>query len=317
MNTGPADTRSPHLDLEDLIADVTGQPVAARAREHLARCEHCRTEADRWDLVASGVRGLMAATPEAAPPVRPRPTRLRMGPGRRTMLAAAAAALVVIGGGYWATTALTRHASSTVVTAISGCTGLELASGTLERVNNGGLVIKTAGGQPVTVTTTPSTKVSVAGALRSDITDGASVIALGPRSGGTIAAASVTVGLPPGPASGPGALKVTPPPGWGAVRGTVSDAGAGGFTVVTSAGTRVPVTTSGDTRVVLPRASLGQLQAGVPTVAVGHAGPHRTLSAVWVLQQPPGPLQLHINVTTRGCSPASLADALATAFSGG
>jgi hypothetical protein len=317
MNTGPADTRSPHLDLEDLIAEVTGQPVDGRAREHLARCEHCRAEANRWDLVASGVRGLAAATPEAAPPARPRPARLPVGPRRRTVLAAAAAALVVLGGaGYWATTALTRHASSTVLTAVSGCSGLELAHGTLERVN-GNLVIKTASGQPVTVTTTPSTKVSVAGPLRSDITDGASVIALGPRSGGTIAAASVTVGLPPGPSSGPGALKVTPPPGWGVARGTVANTGIGGFTVVTPGGTRVPVTTSGGTRVVVPRASLGQLQAGLATVAVGHAGPHRTLSAVLVLQQPPGPLQVHFNVTTRGCSPASLADALATAFSGG
>jgi len=317
MNTGPADTRSPHLDLEDLIAEVTGQPVNGRARAHLARCEHCRAEANRWDLVASGVRGLAAATPEAAPPAPARPTRLRVGPRRRTVLAAAAAALVVLGGaGYWATTALTRHAPSTVFTAVSGCAGLELAHGTLERVN-GSLVIKTASGQPVTVTTTPSTKVSVAGALRSDITDGASVIALGPRSGGTIAAASVTVGLPPGPSSGPGALKVTPPPGWGVARGTVADAGTGGFTVVTSGGTRVPVTTSGGTSVVVPRASLGQLQASVATVAVGHAGPHRTLSAVLILQQPPGPLQVHIHVTTRGCSPASLADALATAFSGG
>ncbi|HEY7015699.1 MAG TPA: hypothetical protein VH480_23225 [Streptosporangiaceae bacterium] len=317
MNTGPADTRSPHLDLEDLIAEVTGQPVDGRAREHLARCEHCRAEANRWDLVASGVRGLAAATPEAAPPARPRPTRLPVGPRRRTVLAAAAAALVVLGGaGYWATTALTRHASSTVLTAVSGCSGLELAHGTLERVN-GNLVIKTASGQPVTVTTTPSTKVSVAGPLRSDITDGASVIALGPRSGGTIAAASVTVGLPPGPSSGPGALKVTPPPGWGVARGTVADAGTGGFTVVTSGGTRVPVTTSGSTTVVVPRASLGQLEAGVATVAVGHVGPHRMLSAILVLQQPPGPLQVHINVTARGCSPGSLADALATAFSGG
>ena len=52
------------------------------------------------------------------------------------MLAAAAAALVVLGGaGYWATAALTRHTPSTVLTAVSGCAGLELANGTLERVN--------------------------------------------------------------------------------------------------------------------------------------------------------------------------------------
>ena len=77
------------------------------------------------------------------------------------------------------------------------------------------------------------------------------------------------------------------------------------------------MTTSGGTLVVVPHASLGQLQAGAAIFAVGHAGPHGTLSAIWVLQQPPGPLQVHINVTARGCSPASLADALATAFSGG
>ena len=53
MNAGPADT---HLDLGDLIAEVTGQAVDDRAREHLARCEHCRAEANRWDLVAGGGR---------------------------------------------------------------------------------------------------------------------------------------------------------------------------------------------------------------------------------------------------------------------
>ena len=56
MNAGPAGTRSPHLDLGDLIAEVTSQPIDDRAREHLARCEHCRAEASRWDLVAAGVR---------------------------------------------------------------------------------------------------------------------------------------------------------------------------------------------------------------------------------------------------------------------
>jgi hypothetical protein len=78
MNAGPADTRSSHLDLEDLIAEVTGRPVDARAREHLTRCEHCRAEANRWDLVAGGVRGLAAAAPEPAQPSQPRPTRPRV-----------------------------------------------------------------------------------------------------------------------------------------------------------------------------------------------------------------------------------------------
>ena len=69
MNTGHADA---HLDLEDLIAEVTGQAIADRAREHLTRCEHCQLEANRWNLVADGVRDLTAATPEAAQPARSR-----------------------------------------------------------------------------------------------------------------------------------------------------------------------------------------------------------------------------------------------------
>ena len=68
MNADHADTRSAHLDLEDLIAEVTGQAIGARAREHLASCELCRTETTRWNLVAEGVRGLAAAAPEEARP---------------------------------------------------------------------------------------------------------------------------------------------------------------------------------------------------------------------------------------------------------
>jgi hypothetical protein len=63
MNADTADTRFPHLDLEDLIAEVTGQPVGDRARAHLAGCEHCQLEAKRWNLVAGGVRDLAASVP--------------------------------------------------------------------------------------------------------------------------------------------------------------------------------------------------------------------------------------------------------------
>src|ERR1700677_5168542 len=62
MNTDP------HLDLGDLVAEVTGQPVGDRARAHLAACEHCQLEANRWNLVVDGVRGLAAAAPAAAAP---------------------------------------------------------------------------------------------------------------------------------------------------------------------------------------------------------------------------------------------------------
>ena len=321
MNTDPAGTRSAHLDLEELIAEITGQPITGRAREHLATCEQCQLEASRWNLVARGVRGLAAGAPEASQPAQPRRTRQHAlaGPRRRTMLAAAAAALVLIGGvGYAAITTLSRHGSGPVLTAVTGCTGVELATGTLEQVSGHGLVIKTASGQPVTVATTGSTTVTVAGALRRDITDGAAVIALGPRSGATIAAASVTLGPPPRRAGGNGTLRVTPPPGWGVARGTVADAGTAGFTVVTPGGTRVAVTTSGGTTVVIPRATLAQLHTGVTTIALGHPGPRWTLSALGVLQQPPGSMQVHFSPgAARGCPPASIAGAIAAALGSG
>jgi Domain of unknown function (DUF5666) len=335
MNAGPADT---HLDLGDLIAEVTGQPVDDRAREHLARCEHCRAEANRWDLVAGGVRRLAAATPEPAQPAQParpggpRHTRLRVlaGPRRRTVLAASvAAALVLLAAvGYGAssfvhiTFGAAGTGAGTVLTAVNGCTGLEQAVGTLEQVNGTSLVIKTASGQPVTVTTTASTFVSMSGALLSDITDGASVMVRGPRSGGTIEAVIVTVGPP---------FSAVNSPGFVPVRGTVSDANSAGFTLVTPTGTRVRVTTSADTLVVVPHASLGQLQHGATIFALGHAGPDGTLSAravAAVSQLPPGvPPGLHapagahrhisVHMRTRGhvrdCSPSVIAAGLVSA----
>jgi len=335
MNAGPADT---HLDLGDLIAEVTGQAIDDRAREHLARCEHCRAEANRWDLVAGGVRGLAAATPETAQPARPgglRHTRPRglagsrlAGSRRRAVLAASvAAALVLLAAvGYGASRFIhirfgtPGNGAETVLTAVSGCAGLEQAAGRLEQVNGTSLVVKTASGQPVTVTTTASTFVSMSGALRSDITDGASVMVRGPRSGGTIEAVIVTVGPPFGAVSSPGYVPV---------RGTVSDASPAGFTLVTSSGTRVPVTTSADTLVVVPHATLGQLRHGATIFALGHAGPDGTLSAravAAVTQLPPGvppgvhalpgahlhiSVHMHVNGPAHGCSPSAIVAALA------
>jgi hypothetical protein len=317
MNADPADTRSPHLDLEDLIAEVTGRAKDDRAREHLTHCEHCRAEAGRWDLVAGGVRGLTAATPEPAPPAWPRHTRPRVltGPRRRTLMAAAAAALVLGAVGYGATTTLTRHPPGAVLTAVSGCATLEQANGTLERVSGSSLVIKTAGGRPVTVTTTASTSVSMSGALLSDITDGASVMVHGLGSGATITAAIVTVGPPFGAVN---------PPGFVTVQGTVSDASTAGFTVVTSSGTRVPVTTGGNTLVVVPHAGLGRLPTGSTIFALGDAGPDGTLSAKGVAalsQLPPGPgprlhVSAHVHASVRDCSPGSIADAISAIGAG-
>jgi hypothetical protein len=352
-------TDFPHLDLADLIGEAAGQEAGDRVLEHLASCGDCRAEADRWNLVADAVRALADATPEVAPPTRPRHTgrHVLADPRRRSALAAgAAAALVVLGAaGYGAAAALTGQAPSSagagaraaVLTAVSGCAGLKQASGTLERVNGDRLVIETPGGRPVTVTTTASTLLSVmSGAPLSDITDGAPVTVLGSYSDGAIAAGNVTVGqtkpvlggptkgdssavktksgggpvVQAKPKSGTGSVGSTKPAPNGIVQGTVADAGAAGFTVVTSSGTRVPVTTSGDTLVSVLHASLGQLRTGAATVAVGYVEPDGALSATAVLQpksKKPGSGPLHPAISVNGCSPASIDSALTAAFVSG
>ena len=306
MNTDPTDTGYSHLDLEDLIAGAAGQPVGDRAREHLARCEHCQCEANRWTLVADGVRGLAAAAPETAQPARPRRTRGRVlaGPWRRTMLvagSAAAAFVLLVGVGIVAGLVhvnLSGPGTGPVLTAVTGCSQLE-------QVKGGSLVIKAAGGRAVTVTTTATTFMSSSGALLSDITDGASVMVRGSGSGGTIRAAIVTVGQP---------FSAVNPPGFVPVQGTVSDASTAGFTLVTSSGTRIPVITSGDTLVVIPHASRGQLRAGASIFALGHAGPDGTLSATAVaaVSQLSSGAHIRESVKVKDCSPRSIEEALGT-----
>ena len=345
MNADPADTQSPHLDLEDLIAEAAGQPVSAPAREHLARCEQCRTEANRWNLVADGVRGVPAATPEVAQPVpeatqaapgaaqpapgaaqptRPRRIRPRVRTGmRRGVLLAggAAAAAVVIGVAGYAVGAV--HISFgngpgpvTNLTAVGGCSGIEEATGTLEQASGGSLILKTASGQPVTLTTTASTFAAMSGALVGDIRDGAPVKVTGPRTDGTIAA--LLVATTPGASASLQRVNQSVPDSV-TVQGTVADASAAGFTVVTASGALVPVTTAGDTNVNVLGVSPGQLQAGAMTVALGSAGPDGTLSAQAVVQPmigvvtgPPGApgAQRNISISSKAahdCSPADLA----------
>ena len=327
MNTDPASTHSSHLDLDDLLAEVNSQAIGDRAREHLATCEHCRAEANRWSLVAGGVRGLAAAAPAPAPPAQAWHTRQHAlaGPRRRiTLAASAAAALVLIGGaGYGVSAALAGHAPGTArtgtartgtntadLTAVSGCARLKQADGRLEQVTGTSLVLKTASGQPVTVTTTASTKITIFHAPLSDITDGMSVIVLGHRSGGTFAAANVNVGLARSARhelqlAGPGT----------ALQGTVSDAGSAGFTVVTSAGTRIPVITTSATKVLILRASLSELMSRGRTIAVGQAASNGTLSAIVVLQTLGKVLRDKLQVN--GCSPASVDDAVTSALAFG
>ncbi len=309
MNADPTDTRYPHLDLEDLIAGAAGQPIGDRARDHLAGCEHCQLEANRWNLVADGVRGLAAAAPGTAQPARPRRTgqRVPAGPWRRAMLVAgsAAAALVLLIGLGEVTGVVHVHfgnnGTETVLTAVTGCAQLQQADGTLEQVNGSSLVIKTASGQPVTVITTATTFVSMSGALLGDIRDGASVMVRGHSSGTTIKAAIVTVGPP---------FSAVNPAGFVPVQGTVSDASTVGFTLVTSGGTRVPVTTSGGTLVVIPHARPGQLQPGTTIFAVGRAAPDGTLTARAVAAVSQLPSGAQIGVSVKDCSPRSIDEAL-------
>ena len=334
MNAPPSTAHSPHLDLADLIAEVTGQSVGDRVPEHLATCERCRVEANRWDLVASGVRGLAAAAPEVAPPARPRHAEppVPAAPRRRTMLVASAAALVLLGGaGYGVAAGLTGLApgitrtgtqpatrtgtTATALTAVSGCAGLKQADGTLAQVNGGSLVIETASGQPVAVTTTASTMASISAAPLSDVTDGATVTVVGHSSDGTIVAKRVNVGSPlRRPVSG--SMTFLLPPGMAGAHGTVSDTSATGFTVVTSGGVRVPVTTSGGTAVHVVHASLSQLQPGASTIAAGYVGPGGTLSAI-VVAQPPSGLAGSMHLDLRGCTPASIDQAYASALVSG
>jgi predicted anti-sigma-YlaC factor YlaD len=326
MNPNHADTRDPHLDLGNLLAGAANQPVSDSAREHLARCERCQREATRWNLVAQGVRGLAAAaTPETASPApRERIRRRVPRPVRHGLLVAgsvAAALVLFLGVGELAGFVQVNLNSSapstnTTLTAVAGCSQLELAEGTLELVNGNRLVIKGASGQRVVVTTTPTTFMSMSGALLNEIKDGASVMVRGSRSDGSITADSVVVGQP---------FSALSLPGSGPVQGTVSDASSSGFTLVTSAGTRIPVTTSSVTLVAIPHATPGQLQPGGAILAIGRAGRDGTLAAkavAAIYQFSSGPrLGATARARAKGCSTRSIDDALgaiaAMAASGG
>jgi hypothetical protein len=294
-----------HLDLEELLAEADGEALTDQAREHLAACALCHAEAARWDTVAGGVRAVMSAVPETT---RPSPRLLvRAARKRRTVMAAGAAAgLLLIGGASYALTRPAPAAPEATLTAVSGCAGLKEASGTLEQVNGTSVVIKTASGRPVTVTTSASTRISAFAAPLSDITDGASVVVMGHRSGGTIAAQHVVIGNPFRKGKG----KLTIPPGLASAQGTVQDARPGAFTVVTSDGTRVPVTTSSQTKVTLLRASLTQLKPGAFTLAIGQLAPDGTLQAMGVSQPP----NRNVRYVFQGCTPASIGTAITMAL---
>ncbi len=72
------------------------------------------------------------------------------------------------------------------------------------------------------------------------------------------------------------------------------------------------MTTSGATLVIVPHASVGQLQVGATIYAVGHVGPDGTLSVkgVAAITQLPSGGRLSVSASGRHCSPASIAAAL-------
>lgn len=214
------------------------------------------------------------------------------------------------------------------LTAVSGCPGLAATSGTLERVTGSSLVLKTPGGEPVTVTTSTSIKISrqVTGTV-SDITDGAQVIVHGTGSDGVIAAQRISIGplprvhgqLPPRhrrgrPRGGHPDGRPRSPARGGIANGTVTDASTGSFTVIMPGGFHVPVTTSGSTTVyTLATATLGQLRTGEFVIAVGSAKADGALAAATVEQGADVPHIQHGNGIVPqpwlGCSPAAVATA--------
>lgn len=315
MNTDATDLGNGHVGLEELIASAAGRPVSDDARRHLAACERCQREEKRWTLVAEGVRGIAAAAPETPRLHVSRPVSARRrAPWRRAlvMVASAAAALVLlIAVGEVAGVVHVRFGNGTepVLTAVTGCAGLEQAQGTLTQVDGSRLVVQTASGQSVTVTTSASTFISRSGALLSTITDGSSVMVHGDSSGRTLQAAIVTVGQPFSAVSPVGHAPFV------AAQGTVSNASSNGFTLVTSDGTRLEVTTSPSTLVVIPHATTGQLSLGNSIVALGSPA-DGTLSAraVAATSQFPG---LNMRMSVKNCSPHSIIEALAAISAAG
>ncbi len=107
---------SRHLDLADMVAEVSSGPADEQVRGHLAICAGCRAESGSWAAVASGVRYLAAdvTVPTGAAwesaltgtcgqrrrlgrlgPDRPVRSRRPLRPGRRELIAAATAAAAV------------------------------------------------------------------------------------------------------------------------------------------------------------------------------------------------------------------------------
>lgn len=335
---------SPHLGLEDLIARLDDAPMDDAARMHLFSCPACRAEAARWKTAADGVRtfvGSCAAPPWqsvdifSAPrrpagrsPWRSRPSRsnpLR----RRYMLAISAGALALAIGAACVIGSLAPSSSPVPsvaaspepsapavptapnpadgIDAVTGCSGLELTTGTLS-AGEGGTTLEVAaaaGGVPVPVPveTSGSTQImrqedgsasdiangdrAAVRGTRTDWTVAASVVGIAPDGSDVVPIPAVEVALPGLDSAGPsGTESAGAGVGLGLTTGTVEAVSSGGFTLATANGTEITVTTSTSTPVVeLVDSQAGQLIPGYAIAAVGILGADDTLVADAVVQQ--------------------------------
>lgn len=99
---------SPHLTLEDLVAEVNGESLNEAARAHLADCPICQKELERWTSVAGGVRDFFTGAPEPSESIaswttesQPLPEQdspASLGNRRKKLVAGVAAGIVLLGG---------------------------------------------------------------------------------------------------------------------------------------------------------------------------------------------------------------------------
>jgi hypothetical protein len=290
-----------HLTIEELTAYVNGAAVDAESQAHVAGCGSCQTETARWGKVAGGVR-LLTASPDPLPPLADvTATSSPLWTSRRAVLAAAAAVAILLVTVY-GLTSVPRDTNAPVAagdsnpTAVAAaltstdCSEVKVAAGTLESVNGSSLVLRTASGTAVTVSTSDSTTITrqVKGGL-SDVANGKTVVIQGDgtQAGDTITATSVaimpsSVDLPDGP-EGLDLGKMLAQRGHAS--GTMADAGSDGFTVVRGDGSRVRIATSPSTKVIKQvTATVGELEKGEFTTAVGSPDDKGTLRATTVQQ---------------------------------
>jgi len=299
-----------HVSVEELASGS----LTTAAREHLHVCAACRQDAHEWSATRDAVNLMIA---ELHPPEgmidellayadrescgdrggrRPTSRLLRLGRERWSRLVATVAALLLVAGGvgYGISARGGSSGASAIrpaLTMMTGCSGLESVTGSLQGIEGTTLLIRVTAGRTVRVSTGPATHTYVQqpGTLTS-IVIGDPVIVSGSYSDGSLRAADVgQLTSAPAASSSADAAKVLRQ---GQALGTVEDLAAGRFTVREPDGTRVAVSTSTATRVVATvPVDPAQLQLGARTAAVGTFGPDGTMVST-VLDQQASPLRL-------------------------